>query len=144
MTSSPVAGVYVEPAVLRAATSVQLMTQIPDRRHRRGRRHRLSVVLVLAVAAVSAGARSSTAIGEWARGVGADLLDRVHLSGTVPSEATIRRVIEALDAGVFSRLCDGTRPSATQYPRRHAIHATCRGVRLRASRSCDEAHVTYS
>jgi predicted transposase YbfD/YdcC len=29
----------------------------------------------------------------------------VHLAGTVPSEATIRRVIEALDAGVFARLC---------------------------------------
>ena len=105
MTSSPVAGVCVEPAVLRAATIVQLMTQIPDPRHRRGRRHRLSVVLVLAVAAVTAGARSLTAIGEWAHDVGADLLDRVHLAGTVPSEATIRRVIEALDAGVFSRLC---------------------------------------
>jgi len=81
------------------------MTQIPDPRHRRGRRHRLAVVLVIAVAAVTAGARSLTGIGEWARDVGADLLDQVHLTGTVPSEATIRRVIEALDAGVFARLC---------------------------------------
>jgi predicted transposase YbfD/YdcC len=65
----------------------------------------LTVVLVIAVAAVTAGARSLTGIGEWAHDVGADLLDQVHLAGTVPSEATIRRVIEALDAGVFSRLC---------------------------------------
>ena len=105
MTSSPVAGVCVEPAVLRAATIVQLMTHVPDPRHRRGRRHRLAVVLVIAVAAVTAGARSLSGIGEWAHDVGADLLDQVHLAGTVPSEATIRRVIEALDAGVFSRLC---------------------------------------
>lgn len=105
MTSSPVPGVHVEPAVLRAATIVQLMTQVPDPRHRRGRRHRLAVVLVIAVAAVTAGARSLTGIGEWAHDVGADLLQRVHLAGAVPSEATIRRVIEALDAGVFSRLC---------------------------------------
>ena len=54
MTSSPVAGVCVEPAVLRAATIVQLMTHVPDPRHRRGRRHRLAVVLVIAVAAVTA------------------------------------------------------------------------------------------
>lgn len=105
MTSSPVAGVCVEPAVLRAATIVQLMTHVPDPRHRRGRRHRLGVVLVIAVAAVTAGARSLTGIGEWAHDVGADLLGQVHLAGTVPSEATIRRVIEALDAGVFARLC---------------------------------------
>ena len=101
MTSSPVPGVHVELAVLRAATIVQLMTQVPDPRHRRGRRHRL----VIAVAAVTAGARSLSGIGEWAHDVGADLLQQVHLAGAIPSEATIRRVIEALDAGVFARLC---------------------------------------
>lgn len=105
MTSSPVTGVRVEPAVLRAATLVQLMTQVPDPRHRRGRRHQLAVVLVIAVGAVTAGARSLTGIGEWAHDVGAGLLDLVALTGSVPSEATIRRVIEALDAGVFARLC---------------------------------------
>lgn len=105
MTSSPVTGVCVEPAVLRAATITQLMTQVPDPRHRRGRRHPLAVVLVIAVGAVTAGARSLTGIGEWARDVGADLLDLLDMAGRVPSEATIRRVIEALDAHLFSRLC---------------------------------------
>ena len=105
MTSSPVPGVRVEPSVLRAATLVQLLTQVPDPRKRRGRRHRLVVVLVIAVGAVTAGARSLTSIGEWAHDVGADLLAQVHLEAAVPSEATIRRVIEALDAGVFAQLC---------------------------------------
>ena len=105
MTSSPVPGVRVEPTVLRAATIVQLMTHVPDPRHRRGRRHPLTAVLVIAIGAVTAGARSLTGIGEWAHDVGADLLDLVGLPGTVPSEATIRRVVEALDAGLFSRLC---------------------------------------
>lgn len=105
MTSSPVPGVRVEPSVLRAATLTQLLTHVPDPRQRRGRRHGLTTVLVLAVAAVTAGARSLTGIAEWAQDVGAGLLDHVGLTGTVPSEATIRRVIEALDAGVFSLLC---------------------------------------
>ena len=105
MTSSPVMGAHVEPATLRAATLVQLMTQVPDPRHRRGRRHPLPVVLVIAVAAVTAGAKSLSGIGEWARDVGADLLDLLNLEGAVPSEPTIRRVIEALDAGVFARMC---------------------------------------
>ena len=105
VTSSPVPGVRVEPSVLRAATLVQLLAQVPDPRKRRGRRHRLVVVLALAVGAVAAGARSLTSIGEWAHDVGADLLTHIGLTGSVPSEATIRRVIEALDAGVFSLLC---------------------------------------
>jgi predicted transposase YbfD/YdcC len=105
VTSSPVTGAHVEPAVLHAATIVQLMSKVPDPRHRRGRRHPLTVILVLAVGAVTGGVRSLTGIGEWARDVGADLLDQVHLAGAVPSEATIRRVIEALDAGLFARLC---------------------------------------
>jgi len=97
--------VRVEPSVLRAATLVQLLTQVPDPRKRRGRRHPLVVVLVIAVGAVTAGARSLTGIGEWAHDVGAELLAQVHLEAAVPSEATIRRVIEALDAGVFAHLC---------------------------------------
>jgi predicted transposase YbfD/YdcC len=97
--------VRVEPSVLRAATLVQLLTHVPDPRKRRGRRHPLVVVLVIAVGAVTAGARSLTGIGEWAHDVGAELLAQVHLEAAVPSEATIRRVIEALDAGVFAHLC---------------------------------------
>jgi hypothetical protein len=63
------------------------LAAIADPRHRRGRRHALTAVLALAVAAVLAGARSLVAIGEWAAdapgpvlaalGVRRDLLRRV-------------------------------------------------------------------
>ena len=43
-----------------------VLASVTDPRHRRGVRHRLAVVLGLAVCAVLAGARSFTAIAEWA------------------------------------------------------------------------------
>jgi hypothetical protein len=42
------------------------LATVPDPRDRRGRRHALVSMLALSAAAVLAGARSLTAIGEWA------------------------------------------------------------------------------
>jgi DDE_Tnp_1-associated len=73
--------------------------KLADPRQRRGRRHGLSAVLAVAVAAVLAGARSLVAISEWAAdppqpvlaalGVRLDPLRRVWRP---PGEATVRRV----------------------------------------------------
>jgi predicted transposase YbfD/YdcC len=81
---------------------------VPDPRDPRGVRHSLTSLLLAAVAAVLAGARSFTAIGEWA----ADAPPRVLAALEVrydpltrrfrpPDEATIRRVLEAVDAGAL-------------------------------------------
>lgn len=43
-----------------------VLARVADPRHRRGVRHRLTVILGLALCAVVAGARSFTAIAEWA------------------------------------------------------------------------------
>ncbi|WP_079143276.1 transposase family protein [Streptomyces noursei] len=43
------------------------LVRLPDPRQRRGRRHPFVVVLLVAALAVVAGARSYTAIGQWAR-----------------------------------------------------------------------------
>jgi predicted transposase YbfD/YdcC len=98
------------------------LAQITDPRQRRGRRHALSAVLAVAVAAVLAGARSLVAIGEWAAdapppvlaalGVRRDPLRRLWRP---PGEATVRRVLarvdpDALDLVIGRWLADQQRP----------------------------------
>ena len=81
-----------------------VLARVADPRHRRGVRHRLAVILGLAVCAVLAGARSFTAIAEWA--ADADEADpaRAGGHGRVPSESTIRRTLQRLDADAFDDL----------------------------------------
>jgi len=115
------------------------LAQIADPRHRRGRRHALTAVLAVAVAAVLAGARSLAAIGEWAAdapqpvlaalGVRHDPLRRVYRP---PAEATMRRVLarvdpDALDRAIGAWLADQqppvptTRPPPPTRPARRAV-----------------------
>ncbi|MDF1490414.1 ISAs1 family transposase [Tessaracoccus caeni] len=105
MTSSPVTACAVEPKVLRAAQLSQLFTYVPDPRKARGRRHRLPVILALAVAAVATGAKSIYAIADYAADTGIGLLVQLGYPASIVSEATFRRVIEALDAETFSLIC---------------------------------------
>jgi hypothetical protein len=70
MTSSPVAGVQVDPNVLRAANLAQVLSLLSDPRDPRGVRHPIGVVIALAAGAVAAGSRSYTAIAQWAQDVG--------------------------------------------------------------------------
>jgi predicted transposase YbfD/YdcC len=77
---------------------------VADPRHRRGVRHRLIVILGLAVCAVLAGARSFTAIAEWAADADEQTLARLGVSRAVPSESTFRRTLQRLDADAFDDL----------------------------------------
>jgi DDE_Tnp_1-associated/Transposase DDE domain len=86
------------------------LAQIPDPRHRRGRRHTLGAVLAVAVAAVVAGASSLAAIGEWASDAPCQVLAalgvrRDPLTGLwrPPGEATVRRVLARIDADALDR-----------------------------------------
>jgi hypothetical protein len=84
------------------------LATIPDPRAGRGRRHPLVAILALAAVAVLAGARSMTAIAEWA----ADAPQPVRAAlgarraapdrWVVPSEATIRRTLGRLDPNQFA------------------------------------------
>jgi hypothetical protein len=81
------------------------LAAVPDPRRPRGVRHSLTSLLMASVAAVLAGARSFTAIGEWVadappQAMAALGIRRDPLTGRFepPDEATIRRVLEAVDA----------------------------------------------
>ncbi|HET9142334.1 ISAs1 family transposase [Actinophytocola sp.] len=110
--------VEVDPA--RLADLRHHLAVVPDPRARRGVRHTLGSILVIAAAAVVAGARSLTAIGEWA----ADAPQRVlavlgvrrcrrrdrHVA---PDEATIRRVLGQVDGAAVDTAIAGWVLAAT-------------------------------
>src|SRR3954452_21072716 len=84
------------PGPLSAADSiglVQALKAVPDPRRRRGRRHGLQSVLLLALQAVMAGASSWVAIAQWA----ATAPQALGVCGPSPSAATFRRVLAAVD-----------------------------------------------
>jgi hypothetical protein len=133
LSSSPIspalAQVQALPASERAALAGQCpglaeyLARVPDPRDPRGVRHALTSLLLAAIAAVLAGARSLTAIGEWVADAPPQVLaalgirrDPITRGFEPPDEATIRRVLEmidaaALDAAVGSWLAARLRPA---------------------------------
>lgn len=81
-----------------------MLAKVADPRCRRGVRYRLAVILGLAVCAVLAGARSFTAIAEWAADADQDTLQGLGVTRAVPSESTFRRTLQRLDADSFDDL----------------------------------------
>ena len=83
-----------------------------DPRDRRGRRHRLGCIVLICLCAVLAGARSLTAIGQWATNAPQHTLARLGARltcpelgvRTAPSAATIRRVLTSLDPAALTRM----------------------------------------
>jgi predicted transposase YbfD/YdcC len=66
-------------------------------------RHRLVTLLAVAVCAVLGGARSFTAIAEWAHDLPISVRVRLGLGRVAPSESTIRRVLQAVDGEALDR-----------------------------------------
>ena len=68
-------------------------------------RHRFGTILAVSVCAVLAGARSYVAIAEWARDLGPGVRIRLGLAlRRPPSESTIRRGLQAVDAEESGRV----------------------------------------
>jgi predicted transposase YbfD/YdcC len=133
-SSSPIPAVaqrLTSPATLapnQCRSLLNDLTQIADPRHRRGRRHPLTTVLAVAVAAVLAGAKSLAAIGEWAADAPQPVLaalgarrDPLRRVWRPPGEATVRRVLaridpDALDQVIGRWLTDQQPPVPTTRP----------------------------
>jgi predicted transposase YbfD/YdcC len=90
------------------------LCHLPDPRRLRGRRHPLPYVLALSACAVLAGAKSLTAIAEWAADAPDQLL--LHCGATLrdpdrpyraPGEATVRRLLQRIDSDVLDAAIGG-------------------------------------
>jgi predicted transposase YbfD/YdcC len=87
---------------------LEYLALVPDPRDPRGVRHTLTSLLLAAVAAVLAGARSFAAVGEWVADAPPQVLaclgvrrDPLTRRFEPPDESTIRRVLEHVDAAAL-------------------------------------------
>jgi len=78
---------------------MDLLQTVVDPRKPRGVRHPVVTIVAIAVCAALSGARSFCAIAEWAQSLGRDTLRQLGSKWkTPPSEPTIRRVLQRIDA----------------------------------------------
>jgi predicted transposase YbfD/YdcC len=144
LPSSLISSLACTPALTVPETAGGLpaaLTGVPDPRSRRGVRHPLTVVVTAAVCAVVAGYRSYTAIAEWI----ADVPDATVLAVGIapdrrPSEAMIRRLLQALDPDLLTAAIGvwlAGRAAAGTPAGRRAIAVD--GKSLRGSRTADTA-----
>jgi hypothetical protein len=81
---------------------IEMLRTLVDPRHARGVRHPLVTVVAISVCAALSGARGFKAIAEWAKDLTRETLRRLGSQRwTPPSEPTIRRVLQKLDADRF-------------------------------------------
>ena len=129
------------PVSLPDKALASCLAAVPDPRRPRGVRHSLTSLLMASVTAVLAGARSFTAIGEWIADAPPQVMAalgirRDPLTGRFepPDEATIRRVLEAVDAdaldsAVGSWLADRAAGQAAGTGRRRAVAVDGKSLR---------------
>src|ERR1700691_3928745 len=98
MTSSPITD------AARIRYLLHLLSQVPDPRKRRGRRHSLAGLLAVGIAAVIAGARSFTAIGQWAADAGPEALAALGAVRRPAEESTFRRACALVSADVLDQV----------------------------------------
>ncbi|MEO6081690.1 MAG: ISAs1 family transposase [Umezawaea sp.] len=135
-----------EVAPQARAGLLEVLEGVPDPRRKRGVRHRFAVILFVSVCAVVSGARSFTAIAEWAADATEDTLCGTGIGA--PNASTIRRALSAVTGGGFDTAIGGflagrlaaagtttTQAKAGERARRRAIAVD--GKALRGSRIGD-------
>jgi predicted transposase YbfD/YdcC len=142
LPSSLISSLSCAPAVTVPETAGGLpaaLAVLRDPRARRGVRHRLTVVVTAAVCAVVAGYRSYAAIAEWIADIPASTALALGIDpDRRPSEAMIRRLLQALDADRLTAAIGGwlaARTTVETPAARRAIAVD--GKTLRGSRTTD-------
>ncbi|WP_258545586.1 ISAs1 family transposase [Micromonospora marina] len=111
LPSSLISSLSVAPALTVSETAGGLTTAlagVADPRARRGVRHRLCVVVTAVVCAVVAGYRSYSAIAEWVADAPDETAEALGIAADRrPSEAMIRRLLQALDPDVLTTAISG-------------------------------------
>ena len=91
-------------AAVRCRYLLDLFSQVPDPRKRRGRRHSLAGLLAVGVAAVIAGSRSFAAIGQWAADAGPEVLAALGAARGPAEESTFRRAFALVSPDVLDQV----------------------------------------
>lgn len=82
----------------------ELLCGVADPRKRRGVRHKIQSLMASSICAVLAGARSFTAMAEWAAEQSRETLERLGSKrGKAPSERTYRRLFDSIDVEDLDR-----------------------------------------
>jgi hypothetical protein len=84
-----------------AGSLLSLLAAVPDPRSRHGRQHPLSAILALVCCAIMCGAKSYTAIAQWAQDQDIGLMHRLGFTRKPPKMGGIRKVLIALNAKAF-------------------------------------------
>ena len=114
------------------------LARLPDPRARRGVRHRLPVVVSAAVCAVVAGYRSYTAIAEWVDDIPARTALMLGIDpDRRPSEAMIRRLLQALDPDLLTAAIGDWLATRAATPPAVKRAIAVDGKTLRGSRTTD-------
>jgi predicted transposase YbfD/YdcC len=98
MTSSPITD------AARIRYLLDLLSQVPDQRKKRGRRHPLAGLLAVGIAAVIAGSKSFAAIGQWAADAGPGVLSALGAGRGPAEESTYRRAFAQVNADILDQV----------------------------------------
>lgn len=85
----------------QARPFIEVLAEIPDFRHHRGKRHPLTAMLALACSAMLCGYRSYTTMAEWGRNYGAHLTRALGFTRQPPCAATLHTVFRRIDREVL-------------------------------------------
>ena len=107
------------------STLTEAVTDGPDPRKARGKRHPWGLIMTLIAAALVAGQRNGRAIGQWVGEHAAELRTQLALpERPLPSPATLRRALRTIDVPALeARLTQFTQDLPVP-PRRHPTATT--------------------